>query len=135
LFRRDWFDADAAVGQVFQVLVNPGAVSAWHAHATTTDRLFVIQGTMRVVLYDAREDSPTDGSINDLIVNLYRPTLIVVPPRVWHGVQTLSDEAGIIMNMPDHAYRYEDPDHWRLPADTDRIPYRFGATGAPRGRT
>jgi hypothetical protein len=27
--------------------------------------------------------------------------------------------------MPDRAYRYEAPDHWRLPSDTDQIPYVF----------
>lgn len=35
------------------------------------------------------------------------------------------------VNDIDRAYRYEDPDHWRLPADTGEIPYRFcNAKGA-----
>jgi dTDP-4-dehydrorhamnose 3,5-epimerase len=125
LFRRDWFDRCGEVGQVFQVVLMPGAISAWHAHAVTTDRLFVTHGTMRIVLYDGRDDSPTRGTVNEFLANGSRPALFVVPPRVWHAVQTVSGEPGIIVNMPNHAYCYEDPDHWRLPADTDEIPYRF----------
>lgn len=62
IFRRDWAESRGEVDQVFQVVLDPGAISAWHAHATTTDRLFVSYGRARIVLYDAREDSPTTGA-------------------------------------------------------------------------
>ena len=41
LFRQDWKLAGQGVDQVFQSLLRPGAISAWHAHGETTDRLFV----------------------------------------------------------------------------------------------
>ncbi|HVR38278.1 MAG TPA: hypothetical protein VMU84_04230 [Thermoanaerobaculia bacterium] len=66
LARVEWLDDGAKIEQVFQVVLNPGGVAAWHAHAKTTDRLFVAFGSMRIVLYDAREDSPTRGAINEL---------------------------------------------------------------------
>jgi dTDP-4-dehydrorhamnose 3,5-epimerase-like enzyme len=63
---------------------------------------------------------------------LARPTLILVPPGEWHGVHNIGHEPAILVNMVDRAYRYEDPDHWRLPADTGEIPYRFST---PSGTT
>jgi hypothetical protein len=39
VFRRDWNLDDRLVDQVFQSVLGPGAVSAWHAHQHTTDRL------------------------------------------------------------------------------------------------
>jgi hypothetical protein len=42
-----------------------------------------------------------------------------------------------MLNYPTSAYDYEDPDHYRLPWDTDEIPYAWGGTGAAvrhRGR-
>lgn len=125
LFRRDWFGGEIVIDQVFQAIVEAHCVSAWHAHAYTVDRLFVNLGMMRVVLYDARDASPTFGLVNDVVAGLHRPALVIVPPGVWHGVQNLLNQPGAIINMPDAAYRYDAPDHWRLPADTDRIPYRF----------
>lgn len=40
IYRMDWNLESLGVDQVFQAVVNSGAVSAWHAHETTTDRLF-----------------------------------------------------------------------------------------------
>lgn len=123
--RREWLETPAHIDQVFQVALNPGMVSAWHAHATTTDRLFVSFGMMRIVLYDAREASPTRGVTNELRFGSLRPALVVVPPQVWHGVQNLSPGVSVLLNLVDNAYRYDDPDHWRLPPDSPQVPYRF----------
>jgi dTDP-4-dehydrorhamnose 3,5-epimerase len=133
VFRRDWFDGDVVVDQVFQAVVESRCVSAWHAHATTTDRLCVNQGLMRLVLYDARRESPTFGLVNELVHGLARPALIVVPPRVWHGVQNLLNRPSALLNLPDHGYRYDAPDHWRLPADSKEIPYTFRSAAAVAG--
>jgi dTDP-4-dehydrorhamnose 3,5-epimerase len=110
---------------VFQVVLDPGAVSAWHAHATTIDRLFVSTGLMRIVLYDARESSPTFGVLNEFRFGTIRPALVIVPPRVWHGVQNVALAASVVLNLVDRAYDYEDPDHWRVPNGTPEIPFVF----------
>ena len=131
VFRADWALDAGGVGQVFQVVLAPGGLSAWHAHQFTTDRLFASHGLVKVVLFDARTRSPTHGRLNEFRVGLLRPTLIVVPPGVWHGVQNISREPGCLLNMPDRAYSYDDPDHWRLPPDSPEIPYSFAAPPAP----
>lgn len=125
IFRREWAGPNDTIDQVFQVVLDPGAVSAWHAHATTTDRLFVAYGRVRIVLYDPREDSPTRGGINELRFGTIRPALVQVPARVWHGVQNVSEGPSIVLNLVDRAYDYDDPDHWRVPADSPAIPFRF----------
>jgi dTDP-4-dehydrorhamnose 3,5-epimerase len=63
--------------------------------------------------------------VNEFRFGAVRPALIAVPPGIWHGVRNLSDAPGLLLNLPDQAYNYEDPDHWRLPPDSDKIPYRF----------
>jgi dTDP-4-dehydrorhamnose 3,5-epimerase len=125
IFRRDWLLDAGVVDQVFQSVMNPGSISAWHVHQHTTDRLFVSQGVLRIVLYDAREDSPTHARINEYRFGALRPALLIIPCGVWHGVQNISNTPALLLNLVDSAYCYEDPDHWRLPADTEKIPYRF----------
>lgn len=131
VFRRDWELDDGPVDQIFQSLLEPGAVSAWHAHAHTCDRLFVASGRLDLVLYDARRDSPTHGELNRFRFGVFRPALLVIPPGVWHGVHNGSAEPALLLNAVDRAYRYEGPDHWRLPPDSDAIPHRFPEP--PRG--
>jgi dTDP-4-dehydrorhamnose 3,5-epimerase len=125
VFRDDWFDQDARAGQVFIVQLDVGGLSAWHAHAETLDRLSVIDGAATLVLYDRRPGSPTHGLLNEFHLTARRPTTIVVPPRVWHGVRNNGDSPCLLANIPDRPYRYEDPDHWRVPSNTPSIPYRF----------
>lgn len=127
VYRRDWLVDECGVDQVFQVALFPGAISAWHTHQLTTDRLFVNQGQLKIVLYDERPESPTKGRINEFRFGAVRPALVVVPPGVWHGVQNVGHEVGSVLNLVDRAYAYEDPDHWRLPPDTAQIPYTFQA--------
>lgn len=125
IFRAEWMPDAAAVRHVFQVVLGPREASAWHAHAGTSDRLFVNSGSVRVVLYDARQASPSFGVVNEFRFGAHRPALLVVPPGVWHGIQNLLTETSSVLNLVDHAYSYEAPDHWRLPPDSPRIPYRF----------
>jgi dTDP-4-dehydrorhamnose 3,5-epimerase len=125
IFRADWNLDEGAVGQVFEVRLGGEEVSAWHAHRFTRDRLFVTHGAARVVLYDARLGCPTYGVVNEFRLGSPRPTLVLVPPGVWHGVQNVRRGQSRVLNIVDKAYSYEDPDHWRLPPETPRIPYRF----------
>jgi dTDP-4-dehydrorhamnose 3,5-epimerase len=124
MFRRDWL-GDAHVDQVFQVVLNGHGISAWHAHERTIDRLFVSTGHVRAVLYDPRAESPTRGGVAEFLLDAHRPRLVVVPPGIWHGVQNLDVAPAVIVNMPDRAYDYDQPDHWRLPPTSAEIPYSF----------
>jgi dTDP-4-dehydrorhamnose 3,5-epimerase len=125
IYRTDWNLDQNGVDQVFQVLLNPGATEAWHVHSHTTDRFFASSGRILLVLYDARENSPTYGLVNEFRAGAERPALLVVPPGVWHGVSNIGTTPVTLVNLVDVAYNYESPDHWGLPADTNLIPYRF----------
>jgi dTDP-4-dehydrorhamnose 3,5-epimerase len=125
VFRREWMLDDGDVDQVFQSVMNPGSISAWHVHHLTTDRLFASHGALQIVLFDGREHSPTYGRINEFRFGSLRPALLIIPPGVFHGVRNISPEPALLLNLVNRAYRYEEPDHWRLPPDSDKIPYRF----------
>lgn len=125
VFRQDWSTLPAPVDQVFQVVMNPGGLSAWHAHERTTDRLFVTHGLVRIALFDGREDSATRGQVNEFKFGAIRPALVTIPPRVWHGVQNIGTGTAAVLNIVDRAYDYEHPDHWRVPHDSPAIPFRW----------
>ena len=133
IFRSDWDLDGGEIDQIFQVLLDGGEVSAWHVHRVTMDRLFVNLGAVRIVLYDARSDSPTFGLVNEYRFGLHRPALLVIPAGIWHGLQNLRNTPSTVLNMVDMAYSYENPDQWRLPWDSAEIPYRFmtADTGMP----
>ena len=128
LFRRDWWasttDANVVVDQVFLRTLHAGATSGWHVHAKTTDRLTVIAGVLKVLLYDDRVASASYRQSNTFLMGALRPQLLIIPPGVWHVIQAQPQNA-TLLNLVDHAYQYDAPDHFRLPFDTSLIPVRI----------
>jgi dTDP-4-dehydrorhamnose 3,5-epimerase len=125
IYRPEWDPSGLPVVQVYQSRLFPGAIGAWSCHMKTVDRLFVNQGLLKVVLYDGREESATCGRTMQLHVGDARPTFIVLPPGVWHGLQNLGTQDALVLNLPSLGYDYADPDHYRLPYDSPEIPYTW----------
>src|SRR3712207_8032636 len=63
-----------------------------------SDLLMVVRGLVQVALYDGREDSPTHGRLNRLTVGHVRPTLVAIPPDVWHALKNLGDRKSTRLN-------------------------------------
>ncbi|MBN2209125.1 MAG: dTDP-4-dehydrorhamnose 3,5-epimerase family protein [Candidatus Coatesbacteria bacterium] len=110
-------------GQAYMTTGYPGVVKAWHYHKHQTDHFVAVSGMMKVVLYDDREASPTRGQINEFFMGEHNPILLVIPKGVYHGFKCIGDKEGIIINIPDKVYNYEEPDEYRLPAHGSKIPY------------
>ncbi|HUV40149.1 MAG TPA: dTDP-4-dehydrorhamnose 3,5-epimerase family protein [Planctomycetota bacterium] len=110
-------------GQCYLTTAYPGAVKAWHYHKVQTDYFACVAGMMKLVLYDAREGSPTKGEINEFFVGVHNPQLVVIPPRVMHGFKCISATEALVINCPTELYRYDAPDEFRAPAHSDEVPY------------
>lgn len=134
LYRAEWDPTGLPVGHVYQSRLFPGAIGAWSCHVKSIDRLFVNQGLLKLVLFDGRPDSATHGHLMTLHVGDPRPTFVVIPTGVWHGLHNVGATDALMVNFPTHAYDYEDPDHWRLPFDSPEIPYSWHGTGQVRLR-
>jgi len=110
-------------GQVYVTTAYPGVVKAWHSHAKQTDYFTCIQGMMKLVLYDARDDSATNGEVNEFFVGVHTPQLVVIPPGVLHGFKCISETEAIVVNCPTEVYNRDAPDEIRADAHSKDIPY------------
>lgn len=122
LMRSDWEEFQN-FGQVYMTTAYPGVVKAWHYHKEQTDNFICIFGMAKVVLYDAREDSPTKGKINEFFTGEKKPMLIRIPPLVYHGFKAVGHEKAVIVNVPNRLYNYDDPDEHRVPHDSEDVGY------------
>jgi len=110
-------------GQCYLTTAYPGVVKAWHAHKLQTDYFTCISGMMKLVLYDAREDSPTRGELNEFFLGVHNPELVVIPPGVMHGFKCISDTEAMVINCPTEPYNPDAPDEQRVDAHSADIPY------------
>jgi dTDP-4-dehydrorhamnose 3,5-epimerase len=110
---------------VYMFTLRPGQTKGWGMHKLHEDRYFILAGELEVVMYDEREDSPTRGLVASVILTEYRRRLMNVPAGVWHANRNLGSKEVIVVNCPTTPYDHAAPDKYRLPLDTDRVPYRF----------
>ena len=121
--RWDWHDAPLVFSYLFTL--RPGKVKGWGMHKLHQDRYFVIEGDMEVVMYDAREDSPTRGLVASVVLSGRHRRLMNIPTGVWHANVNIGHTEVLVVNFPTEPYDHEQPDKYRLPLDTDLIPYTF----------
>ncbi len=122
IMRSDW-DLFNGFGQVYVTTAFPQVVKAWHLHHKQTDHMACIRGTVKIVLYDDRPNSKTKGMVNEFVMGERNPTVVKVPPYVWHGFKVLGEEQAFVVNVPDRLYDYKTPDEYRAPPDSKDIPY------------
>lgn len=134
MYRPEWDPTGLPIPHIYQSRLFPGAIGAWSCHESQIDRLFVNDGLLKIVLFDAREGSSSFGQINTFHVGNVRPTFLIIPPGVWHGVQNIGTNDALMLNFPSSAYKYDDPDHYRLPYDSPNIPYSWGVSNSSRLR-
>ena len=110
--------------------IRPGIVKGWNLHRAHEDRYVPLQGEMELVLFDPRPDSPTLGEVCTITLSGARPVIVNIPTNVWHADRNIGTTDALVVNFPTQPYDHANPDKYRLPLDTDLIPYSFGtATG------
>lgn len=110
---------------VYQFTIRPGKIKGWHLHHQHDDRIFLSQGSIKVVLYDTRKDSPTYGMVNEIYRSEHHRDIMVIPTFVYHAHQNVGTTDALFISMPTRVYNHADPDVYRLPLENDVIPYRF----------
>ena len=115
-------------GQVYMVgNWQRGVIRAFHKHKKLWDFFFVSHGSAKFVLVDDRKNSPTYKQINIFILSEKNPSLLVVPPGVYHGWMSLEDDTQLVC-IASELYNREKPDEVRIPPDS------FGDVWTIKGR-
>ena len=105
--------------------VRPGKIKGWGMHKKHEDRYFILFGELEIVLYDARPKSATRGLVSKVYLSEKNRRLMNIPPGVWHACHNVGQTDVVVVNFPTIPYKHAKPDKYRLPIDTDQIPYSF----------
>lgn len=125
IYSEAWDFSDEPLVYAYQSTIRPGFVKGWVVHLEQDDRLFFDNGDVKVVLYDARVGSPTQGMVTELFFGSANRALLRIPKGVFHAVRNIGEHEARFVNLPTRPYRHERPDKARLPVDTEAIPYRL----------
>ena len=92
-------------------------VRAFHKHTELHDWFSIVHGSAKFVLVDDREDSRTYRAVDILIGSSRTPSLIVVPPGVYHGWMSLEPDT-LLCSTASHEYNPDAPDEVRIPPNS-----------------
>jgi dTDP-4-dehydrorhamnose 3,5-epimerase len=114
-------------GQVYMTTCKPGVAKAWHYHEKQSEYFSCVKGTLKLVLYDIRENSETKGELQEFMISLSSPLLVKIPPYVYHGFECATDEEVIALCIKTEPHNPENPDKVRIPFDSEKIPYKWNS--------
>lgn len=109
-------------GEIYFSTAYSGVVKGWHEHTRQIQNYAVIQGMIKLVLYDARPDSPTFKELMEIITGEDNYQLIRIPTGVINGFKAIGTKTAIVANCatiphkPDEIIRY-DPFGDKVPYD------------------
>ncbi|OPY36128.1 MAG: dTDP-4-dehydrorhamnose 3,5-epimerase [Methanoregula sp. PtaU1.Bin051] len=85
-------------GEIYFSVIFPGAIKAWHVHRRMELNYAVISGNIKLVLYDARKDSPTYRELQEIFLGENNYVLVKIPPEVVNGFKAIGNEKAIVAN-------------------------------------
>ena len=87
----------AGFGEAYFSQVDGGAIKAWNRHKKMILNLVVPVGEIRFVLFDDREVS--NSRFQEVIISKDNYCRLTVPPMIWMGLQGLSDNGSMLLNI------------------------------------
>ena len=111
-------------GEIYFSVVYPDVIKGWHLHTKMTLNYAVVSGMIKLVLYDAREESPTKGELQELYIGEDNYALVRIPSGIYNGFKGIGVEPAIVANCSDIPHDPEeiqrvDPFSKDIPYDWD----------------
>lgn len=88
-------------GEAYFSTVNRGAIKGWKKHKAMTMNLIVPVGSVRFVLYDAREECSSNGQFMEITLSPDNYFRLTVPPDVWMAFQGTGSPLNLLLNIAD----------------------------------
>ena len=84
-------------GESYFSIVDKGSIKAWKRHKQMTLNIVVPVGKIKFVVFDDRKAS--NVRFQEVIISRDNYCRLTVPPMVWIGFQSLSDNESILLNI------------------------------------
>jgi dTDP-4-dehydrorhamnose 3,5-epimerase len=108
-------------GEIYFSVIYPGIIKGWHLHSRMTINYAVVQGNIKLVLYDQRPESKTLGQLQEVFFGQINYQLVRVPPGVVNGFTAVGGSGAVVANCAD--IPHDPTEITRIDPFTPSIPY------------
>lgn len=107
-------------GQLSHSFMINGVIKAWHIHKTQIDWWYVAKGTLKVALYDMREEISTYKKLNEFTLGVNGLNVVLkIPSGVAHGCKAVGESELFYATSKI----YNTAEEGRIPHDDKSIGY------------
>ena len=111
-------------GEIYFATAYPGIIKGWHLHTSQTQNYAVIDGMIKLVLFDDRDGSLTHGELQEIFLGEDNYVLVRIPPGIVNGWKCIGIKTAIVANCATEPHR---PDEMRRLDPFDKsVPYSWG---------
>ena len=107
-------------GEIYFTTVYRDIVKGWHRHREMSLQYAVPIGRIKLVLFDDRAGSSTQGTVEEHFLGPDDYSLVQIPPGVWSGFKGMT-EMSLVANCCTHTHDPARSD--RLDPFDNHIPY------------
>jgi len=108
-------------GEIYFSVIFPGVIKGWHLHSRMTINYAVVDGNIKLVLFDQRPGSRTEGRLQEVFFGQINYQLVRVPPGVVNGFTAMGGQRAIVANCAD--IPHDPTEITRIDPFTPTIPY------------
>lgn len=106
----------AQFGEIYYSMTYAGVIKGWKLHHEVTQIFVVPIGSVRILLYDLREGSPTHGchDLVDLGHDVGNYGALKIPPGLLYAFGTLGEATSLVANQISMPHRPEESTNYPL---------------------
>ena len=108
-------------GEIYFSLIYPGVIKGWHLHSRMTINYAVVDGNIKLVIFDQRADSKTHGRLQEIVFGQINYQMVRVPPGVVNGFTAVGGERAIVANCA--SIPHDPAEITRIDPFSSAIPY------------
>lgn len=111
-------------GEVYFSKIYKEAIKGWHVHKTLILNYICVYGTIKLVLYDMRENSPTYKKLQEIFIGEDSYCLVHIPAGIATGIKGLWAPYSIVCNVASEPH---DPNvkYLRIDPHSKEIDYNW----------
>ena len=85
-------------GEIYFSIAFPGIIKGWHEHTKQIQNYAVVDGKIKLVLYDNRPKSNTFKKIDEIFLGEENYSLVTIPTGIITGYKCISKKNSILAN-------------------------------------
>jgi len=115
-------------GEIYFSKIYKGAIKGWHIHSLLNLNYCCISGMIKLVLYDIRPQSSTNGNLMELFIGDDNYCLVQIPKGIVNGHKGITETA-LLASCPNIPHdRLPKDEMTRIDTKTTKIPYHWERT-------